>query len=214
VVRLRRCAFVPVLCVAAALWSGRAAFAAAGKAERIGAFAGAAPGWVKGALDPQGYRVTLSSGSVAAEVWFRKDLAGLKPSAFVGVVTFPAPTSDFRGQAVRAGTYTLRYAEMPDNGDHLGAAPTKTFLLLSPVAEDTAAADDLTFEQVTKMSARTNGSNHPSPLNLADVTGQQEFPAVATNQYGHEVFYVKLQTSAGRELPIGLVVKGRTEHEV
>jgi hypothetical protein len=29
---------------------------------------------------------------------------------------------------------------------------------------------------------------------------------------GHEVFYVKLKT-AGGELPIGLVVKGRTEHE-
>jgi hypothetical protein len=213
-VRRRRCAFVTVLCLAAALGSGRAAVAAAGKVEKIGAFTGTAPDWVKGALDAQGYRVTLSSGTVAADVWFRKDLAGLKPSAFVGVVTFPAHTSDFRGQTVRAGTYTLRYAEMPSDGDHLGAAPTSTFLLLSPVAEDTAPADDLTFKQVTKMSAKTVGGNHPSPLNLADVSGQKEFPAVATNPLGHEVFYLKLKTAAGSDLPIGLVLKGRTEHEV
>jgi hypothetical protein len=30
---------------------------------------------------------------------------------------------------------------------------------------------------------------------------------------GHEVFFVKLQTKTGAELPLGLVVKGRTEHE-
>jgi hypothetical protein len=210
----RRSAFVPMLCLAAVLCSGHAARAAAGKVERIGSFAGTAPDWVKGALDAQGYRVTLSSGTVAADVWFRKDLAGLKPSALVGVVTFPTATRDFRDQAVRAGTYTLRYAEMPGDGDHLGAAPTTTFLLLSPVAEDTAPADDLTFNQVTKMSAKTVGGSHPSPLNLGDVSGQKDFPAVATNALGHEVFYVKLKTSAGSDLPIGLVLKGRTEHEV
>jgi hypothetical protein len=49
---------------------------------------------------------------------------------------------------------------MPSDGDHLGAAPTSTFLLLSPAAADTRPADDLTFKGVTKMSAKTNGTNH------------------------------------------------------
>jgi hypothetical protein len=193
--------------------SGPAAFAAAGKVEKIGAFSGTAPDWVKSALEPQGYRVTLSDGTVANEVWFRKDVPGLNPSAMVGLITFPKDGKDFRGQDVKAGSYTLRFAKIPEDGDHLGASPTPTFLLLIPPGEEAEPADDLTFKEVTKMSAKTSGTNHPSPMNLADTSAQKEFPAVATNGMGHEVFYVKLKTAAGAELPIGLVVKGRTEHE-
>jgi hypothetical protein len=188
--------------------------AAGGKAERIGAFSGGAPDWIKPLLEPQGYRVARSDGSVVGDVWFRKNVPALKVSTFVGVITFPAEFSDFRAQKVKAGTYTMRFAEMPSDGDHLGAAPSNTFLLLSPVAEDTEAGDDLTFKEVTKMSAKTTGTNHPSPMWLSDVSAQKDFPAVATNSYGHEVFFVKLKQAGGAELPIGFVVKGRTEHEV
>jgi hypothetical protein len=193
--------------------SGPAASAAAGKVEKIGAFTGAIPEWVKGSLDPQGYRVSLSDGTVANEVWLRKDFPGLAQAALVGVITFPKDASDFRGQKVKAGTYTLRYAKIPEDGDHMGASPTPTFVLLIPPGEEAEPADDLTFKEVTKMSAKTSGTNHPSPMNLADTSAQKEFPAVATNGMGHEVFYVKLKTAAGAEVPIGLVVKGRTEHE-
>ena len=62
---------------------------------------------MKAALEPQGYRVTLSDGTVANEVWFRKDFPGLKTSALVGVITFPKDGKDFRGQDIKAGTYTL-----------------------------------------------------------------------------------------------------------
>lgn len=186
--------------------------AAAGRVERIGAFAGAAPDGVKQSLQAQGYRIALSDGTVAAELWFRKDLPGLKPGNLVGVITVPKDTNDFRGQALKAGSYTLRYAQMPSDGNHLGAAPTTDFLLLLPPSADAKPADDLTFEEVTKTSAKVSGTNHPAPLNLADASGQKEFPAVATDDYGHEVFFVKLTTSGGGELPIGIVVKGQTEH--
>jgi len=193
--------------------SGPAAFAAAGKVEKIGAFTGDVPEWVKGTLEAQGYRVSLSDGTVANEIWLRKDFPGLTRGALVGVITFPKDGSDFRGQKVKAGTYTLRYAQIPEDGDHLGASPTPTFVLLIPPGEEAEPADDLTFKEVTKMSAKASGTNHPSPMNLADASAQKEFPAVATNGMGHEVFFVKLKTAAGAEVPIGLVVKGRTEHE-
>ena len=201
-----------VLALALIVASGPAAFSAAGKVEKIGAFAGTAPDWVKAALEPQGYRVSLADGTVANEVWFRKDLPGLNTGALVGVIIFPKDGKDFRGQDVKAGSYTLRHARIPEDGDHLGAAPTPTFLLLIPTEEDAEPGDDLTFKEVTKLSAKTSGTNHPAPMNLADVSAQKEFPAVAGNTMGHEVFYVKLKT-AGGELPVGLVVKGRTEHE-
>jgi hypothetical protein len=207
-----RDALLLTLAVALALAAGPEARAAAGKVETIGAFSGEAPDWVKGALEPQGYRATLSDGTVANEVWFRKDFPGLKTSALVGVITFPRDGQDFRGQKVKAGTYTLRYAKIPEDGDHLGASPTPTFALLIPIANDTDAAEDLTFKEVTRMSAKGSGTNHPAPMNLADTSAQKEFPAVAGNSLGHEILFVKLKGAAG-EVPLGLVVKGRTEHE-
>jgi hypothetical protein len=201
-----------ILGLALASVPGPALHAAAGKIETLGAFSGPGPDWVKAALEPQGYRVTLSDGTVANEVWFRKDFPGLKTSALIGVITFPRDGQDFRGQDVKAGSYTLRFAKIPEDGDHLGASPTPTFALLVPIANDADAAEDLTFKAVTRMSAKASGTNHPAPMNLADTSAQKEFPAVATNSLGHEVLFVKLKGASG-EMPLGLVVKGRTEHE-
>jgi hypothetical protein len=208
-----RCPTVLAVALVLALVPAPAALAAAGKVEPIGGFPGAAPAWVKAALEPTGYRVTLADGTVANEVWFRKDSPGLETGALLGVITFPKDGQDFRGQKVAAGSYTLRYAKIPEDGDHMGASPTPAFLLLIPIAEDAEPGDDLTFKEVARMSAKTSGTNHPAPLNLADVSAQKDFPAVAANGLGHEVFFVKLKTKAGAELPLGLVVKGRTEHE-
>jgi hypothetical protein len=182
-----------------------------GKVARTGAFTGPASDAVKQVLDPQGYRVTLSDGT--ADIWLRKDLPGLEPCAFVGVVTFPAARSDFRGQTIKAGTYTLRYARMPADGNHMGAAPTSDFLLLVRVADDGDPAANLTWEKLTELSKNAAATNHPAPLNLGDASSQKEFPGVATNDLGHEVFFVKLKMKDGSERPIGVVLKGRTEHE-
>jgi hypothetical protein len=209
----RRHSTVLILALGLAAASGAASLAAAGKVEPIGAFAGAAPDSVKAALEPAGHRVTLSDGTVAAEVWFRKGFPGLETGALAGLITFPKDWQDFRGQKVAAGTYTLRYAKIPEDGDHMGASPTTTFLLLTPAVDDAEPGDELTFKEVTTMSKKAAGTNHPSPVNLADVSAQKEFPAVATNSMGHEVFFVKLKSAGGADLPLGLVVKGRTEHE-
>jgi hypothetical protein len=184
---------------------------AAGKVQPVPAFSGPAAPSVKQALEPAGYHVVLSDGSAACDVWLRKDGPGLAPSALVGVLTFPANTHDFRGQPIKAGSYTLRYGVMPSDGNHLGAAPTSDFLLLVPLADDKDAAATPEFTALVAMSAKAAGQNHPAPLNLAAVPDRKDFPAVAANENGHEVFYVKLKTAKG-EVPIGLVVKGQTDH--
>src|SRR5262249_7115062 len=161
------------------------------------AFAGTASDAVKQALDAQGYHVTLSDGTV--DLWFRKDLAGLKPGGFVGLLTFPTARGDFRGQTIKAGTYTLRYAQIPTDGSHLGASPTSDFLLMLRPADDPDPAADLAWEKLTELSKNAALTNHPSPLNLADVSAQKDFPALATNGLGHEVFFVKLKTAGGEQ---------------
>jgi hypothetical protein len=193
------------------VFAGATLARAQGRVETIGAFkaAGASPSVVV-ALEASGYRVLLADGTPACEVWLRKDLPGLVPSAFVGVVTLPKNTNDFRGQTVKAGSYTLRYAQMPSDGNHMGASPTPDFLLLTPLADDADAAALPEFAALMKMSARTIGANHPAGLNLAAAAAPKVYPAVAKDEHGHEVFHVKLKTARG-EQAIALVVKGQAE---
>ena len=100
--------------------------------ERTGALSSAgASGEAKKAVEDKGYRVVLDDGGTA-EFWFAhalatatKDAAGalypeLTNGEFVAVVSFPKGSTDYRGQAIPAGTYTLRYQYLPQDANHVG----------------------------------------------------------------------------------------------
>ena len=61
----------------------------------------------------------------------------LAESTLIAVIHFPQAAADFRGHRIPAGFYTLRYAIMPNDGNHLGAAPNRDFLLVIPAESDT-----------------------------------------------------------------------------
>ncbi len=52
------------------------------------------------------------------------------------MVRFPQGMSDYRGQSLPPGVYTLRYQLLPQDGNHMGVAPNPDFLLASPAASD------------------------------------------------------------------------------
>ena len=104
---------------------------------------------IRQALAAQGYRIVLDASSPLAEIWFRKSIPPqpknassdavydrLPESTLIGVLHFTRDSTDYRGQSVPAGFYTLRYALMPNDGDHLGVAPSRDFLLLVPASVD------------------------------------------------------------------------------
>src|SRR6516162_5289449 len=93
----------------------------AAQVQRIGALSAAgASDDLKRAVEDKGYRVTLDDGWTA-EFWFARALpsAGKESSGalypwfangeFVAVANFPKGASDYRGQALPPGLYTLRY---------------------------------------------------------------------------------------------------------
>ena len=101
------------------------------------------------ALDPNGTKVSKSDGTAVMEVWFRKTapsgpkssgdsiaLPSIPVGSFLGVVKLEAKGEDRRGQSLKPGVYSLRYVLMPNNGDHLGAAPQRDFAALIPAADD------------------------------------------------------------------------------
>ena len=124
-----------------------------GKVEKIGPLTDpAVPEAVRQTLDPAGYRVSLEDGTTFCEMWLRKSIPAqakkdtadvvypqLAESTLVGVLHYPKGGSDYRGQTISAGFYTLRYELMPSDANHLGAAPNRDFLLLVPAASDTDA---------------------------------------------------------------------------
>jgi hypothetical protein len=175
---------------------------------------------VKAVLEPKGYRLKLDDGSVAGEIWLRsgivagpkKDVAGviyprLPESVLVAVVVFPQNSTDYRGQPIKAGTYNLRYELIPNDGNHLGVAPNRDFLLLVPSSADADPKATFKFEDLVQLSKKATGSNHPGPMSLVQAEGASA-PDLSMDSEEHWVFSSALKLEGGEELPFALVVKG------
>ncbi|HKV38356.1 MAG TPA: hypothetical protein VJX67_04020 [Blastocatellia bacterium] len=198
------------------------ALADGNKVETVGAFKDtAASDSVRAALEPAGFKISLPDGAEVCQIWLRKDLPDypvtdaqgailtqLGNSSLIGVIEFPKNTTDYRGQVIKAGEYTLRYADDPADGNHLGVAPNRDFLLMVPISVDKDAAAKIKFEDLVKLSAQSAGTNHPAGLSLLSAEGQKTFPAAISDDSGHVILAAKLKTSSGAQLPFELIVKG------
>lgn len=142
-------------------------------------------------LSPTGIRVIRGQSSTLCDIWLRKDLVTLpdfkptteilypfQPGQFIGVARFSRKGSDFRDQDIESGIYTLRYAQQPVDGAHVGTSPTRDFFLLSKAEKDQTPAT-LEYKPLTKQSAESAGSSHPLLLSLQRVaTEKTEFPSI------------------------------------
>lgn len=197
--------------------------AQAGKVETLGPLTdGTVPAPLRGVLDTKGYRI-LIGGSAAAELWFRKDLAAGAPSQttdviydrlaesnLVGVVHFPQASTDYRGQGVAAGFYALRYELIPSDGNHLGAAPSRDFLLMIPADADPGADKTLKFEELVALSRQASRTKHPAPLSLVQPEGESA-PAVSKDDQDHYIFSAAIKLASGEQMPIAVVIKGTAQ---
>ena len=196
--------------------------APAGKVEPIGALTdSAAPDTLKKALEPVGYRLLLDDGSEWCKIWLRAgvpasgktDVEGalfpqLAEPTLIGVISFTKPATDYRGQAVQPGLYTLRYELLPNDGNHLGVADNRDFALLVRAADDPDPNATFDFKQLVALSRKATGSAHPGPINLVQ-PASDTVPAISNDGQGHWVFADKLKMQSGEPLLIGIVVKGK-----
>ena len=190
------------------------------KAEMIGAAPAEVPTAIQSILDSQGVRVTNAQGSTVCEVWLRKPLpTAASPSSssdvlfgaltvgeMVGVVHFPALTTDFRNQNIKAGYYTLRYALIPQDGNHMGVNPTRDAFVLAPVTADSDPDKLLKFEELVKMGSQASGTPHPGFLVGAAPSGSN-FPSVSKDDAGNWDLQIKGHGSGG-DIPIGFTIAG------
>jgi hypothetical protein len=128
-------------------------------------------------------------------------LANVPLGALLGVIRFPAAGSDRRGQTIPAGVYTLRYAVMPANDSHQGAAPQRDFLLMTPAAEDRDVNAAPNFDALVAMSRKASHTSHPAVLSF----WKAEADSPGFSQQG-DMDWV-LQSKVG-DTPIVIIVVG------
>jgi hypothetical protein len=137
-----------------------------------------APG-IGQALQQQGTKVASDSGAVFCELWLRTTMPSGPASsdqavtlttapqgALLGAIRFAGPGADRRGQPIKPGVYTLRYALQPVNGDHLGVSPQRDFLVLVPATDDRDINATPAFDALMAMSRKASGTPHPAVLSI------------------------------------------------
>ncbi len=169
------------------------------------------------AVEDKGYRVLLDDGWTA-EFWFARALATtakdspgalypeLTNGEFVAVVNFAKGSSDYRGQPIPAGTYTLRYQYLPQDANHMGVSPNPDFLLAIPLAADPDPAAQLPLKTLVSLSAKTTGTAHPAVIAMAPAGAPG---TVERDDQGMTVLTVALLSSTGKSEKFGIVLKGQ-----
>lgn len=178
-------------------------------------------------MDTTGYAISGPSGDLGS-VWLAKNASvkeGFKPSftvkypfevgELVGVlqVAKDASIKDFRGQELKAGVYTLRYGQQPQDGNHIGTSELSDFLLAVPAKTD-KMAKPLDSDKLIEESASAAGSSHPAIFSL--LPAEKAADAKLTHDEDKE-FWILEATVSGKEkdkavkVPMKIVVVGMSE---
>jgi len=194
------------------------------KTEPTGALTAAdVPKALEDLLDSQGTKMVNDQGAVLCEVWLRKTVptssspssssdilyGALGEGALLGVLHFPNPAADFRGQAIKPGYYTLRYGLIPQDGNHMGVNPYRDVTLLAPATADKDLDKNLKFDDLVKLARQASGTPHPGFLVMAQASGDA-FPSAVKDDQGHWNLQLKLHGSNG-DVPVAVTVVGKWE---
>jgi hypothetical protein len=184
---------------------------------------------VAAALNPSGHQVA-AAGDTIGTVWLVKQVQAkadfkptlsvkypLTPGQLVGAIEVVKKSefTDFRGQDVAAGVYTLRYGQQPVDGNHVGTSDLADFLLAIPAKLDTDPALLKMPEAMHKLSAKTSGSNHPAIFSLLPPKPDEKTPALTHDTGKH--FWILSLTANGKsgdaavKVPLRVVIVGVSE---
>ncbi len=189
----------------------------------LGAADGPPPGEIaaeiRDALHADGVRATLESG-VNLDFWLRADQPSgenasqgasfpeLGVGTLVGVVRIDGTWSDYKGNRIEPGVFTMRYGNRPEDGNHMGVSVHLDFVLLVPVAEDSALEAGWGQADLNVMSFAATGLGHPAVMSITPNYAGIAEPTIFEDDAGG---YALGWPWAGG-LTIGFVVEGEGEH--
>jgi hypothetical protein len=181
---------------------------------------------VRAALSDQAVRVAGNQGPVL-EIWFQRVVPAREAEGEQLGIAYPrliegsliaaarviSASRDFRARQVPAKVYTLRYALHPVDGNHMGVAAHRDFLMLS-LADDDASVAVRSLTDLLAASRKASGSTHPAVLSLAAAHEKGvQLPAIVRHEEENLwVLQAKviIHDANGKpvDLPIALVVVG------
>ncbi|MCI0642270.1 MAG: hypothetical protein L0Y72_11540 [Gemmataceae bacterium] len=181
-------------------------------------------------LAPQSIQLLDGGGKTLCELWFRKEIPAdatpeqikngltyreIKQSEVLGAVKFEQDYRDYRKQKVKAGSYTLRLAYQPMDGDHTGASEHLDFLAVIDASKDTKP-EIMDAKHLSEVSAKSIGTGHPGVFMLFPHTKPGAKPALAAMPKEHWVVQTKGEIvvggkSTGTSLGIALTLVGAAE---
>ena len=173
---------------------------------------------IRSVLNPEGLTITLASGATM-EFWFLADTPSgesarqgatfpdLAVGTLVGGVRTSDTWSDYKGNPIEPGVFTLRYGMRPEDGNHMGVSVHLDFVLLVPAAEDPAVEAGWGQDDLNIMSFAATGIGHPGVMSLAPNWEEPGEPVIFEDDAGgFAVTYV------WDGLTLGFVVEGEGEH--
>ncbi len=173
---------------------------------------------IRSVLNPEGLVVTLASGTTM-EFWFLAETpAGdstrpggtfpeLGVGTLVGAVRTGGSWTDYKGNPIEPGVFTLRYGMRPEDGNHMGVSIHLDFVLLVPAVEDPAVEVGWGQDDLNIMSFAATGIGHPGVMSLApNWEGVSEPTIFQDDAEGWAIAYV------WDGLTLGFVVEGEGEH--
>lgn len=218
--------FFPVRAFALTAAALSLASVAAAQSYKVAASTVAAPSElaapVRDALSGNALQVTGPKGPLC-EIWLAKPIAPaptpdtslgvtfgqIPQGSLVGAVRFDAAASDYRGQAIKPGVYTLRYMLQPVDGNHQGVSPYRDYLLAVPAAVD-ASAGAMATSALLDASRKASATGHPSVWSLEPPdTPPASMPAIV-HQDSDDSWVVFFQAPLAKPVPMGLIVVGHS----
>ena len=188
------------------------------KLEPAGAPPSDVPAAVSGTLQKDGSKIVAGTGTAFCMVWFRSTapngpkstedgvtLPTIPPGLLIGVLQFPARGADRRGQNIKPGVYTMRYALQPVNGDHQGVAPQRDFALLVPAADDPGPAATPGFDDLMKLSRKASGTPHPAVFSMSS-SSNATFPELKKEGDNDWALHAKIG-----DLAVEIILVGKAE---
>lgn len=164
------------------------------------------------------------------QLWLAKAVpvaADFQPSAavkypfasgqLIGVLQVPRRSglTDFRGNEIERGVYTLRYGRQPMDGNHIGTSDLADFLVAIPADRDDAPVVLEDVARLHELSAAASGTTHPAIFSLQPVAAAAAEPAL-THDEAREFWILQVnlpaqQGGATKPLPLRVVIVGVSE---
>ncbi len=186
------------------------AAAPAHKLVRTKALPKGVAGKIASLIDKAGYQISSPKGPVCS-VWLVKDVPirdKFKPTLsvkypftagqLVGLLQVHGKTgyTDFRGQELKPGVYTLRYGQQPEDGNHVGTSELADFLLALPAKIDQDPKPIFGFEDLSAKSAKSAGAAHPAIFSMLPGGKKPIKTAAVTHDEDHDFWILTVPAAA------------------